>query len=111
VFGVRLTDPTTMYKIFRARCLDGLELTCNRFDLDYELVGKLIRSGFMPLEVPVSYRSRGFHEGKKIRVLRDPVTWVIAILRCRFTVLGPARARARLAEAAYSEKPARHASS
>jgi glycosyltransferase involved in cell wall biosynthesis len=111
VFGVRLSDPTTMYKVFRARCLDGLVLGCNRFDFDYELVGKLIRSGFMPLEVPVAYRSRGFHEGKKIRVLRDPLTWVFAILKCRFAELRPA-SRAALGEAAaYRENPARHASS
>jgi hypothetical protein len=87
VFDTRLTDPTTMYKVFRADCLDGLSFTCNRFDFDYELLGKLIRAGFHPLEVPVSYRSREFHEGKKIRVIKDPLTWVAAILRCRFARL------------------------
>jgi glycosyltransferase involved in cell wall biosynthesis len=87
VFATRLTDPTTMYKVFRAACLDGLSFSCNRFDFDYELLGKLIRAGFHPLEVPVSYRSREFHEGKKIRVFRDPLTWVAAILKCRFAKL------------------------
>jgi glycosyltransferase involved in cell wall biosynthesis len=84
LFASRLTDPTTMYKVIRADCLDGLTLTCNRFDFDFELLGKLIRSGFMPLEVPVSYKSRGFDEGKKIRFWRDPITWLVAILACRF---------------------------
>jgi glycosyltransferase involved in cell wall biosynthesis len=84
VFASRLTDPTSMFKVFRADCLRGLQLTCNRFDFDYELLGKLMRAGFAPLEVPVSYRSRGFDEGKKIRVLRDPPGWVWAILRARF---------------------------
>lgn len=84
LFSVRLTDPTTMYKVFRADCLEGLSFNCDRFDFDFELLGKLIRAGYAPLEVPVSYRSRGFEEGKKIRILRDPVTWVVAILRCRF---------------------------
>jgi hypothetical protein len=54
-------------------------------------LGKLIRRGFTPVEVAVSYQSRGFDEGKKIRVLRDPLTWVIAILKCRFTALGVPR--------------------
>jgi glycosyltransferase involved in cell wall biosynthesis len=87
VFASRLTDPTTMYKVFRADCLKGLKFTCERFDFDYELLGKLMRSGFMPLEIPVSYRSRGFDEGKKIRIFRDPLTWVVAIFRCRFSRL------------------------
>jgi glycosyltransferase involved in cell wall biosynthesis len=87
VYGVRLTDPTTMFKVFRAECLRGLALRCNRFDFDFELVGSLLRAGFSPLEVPVSYRSRGFDAGKKIRVLRDPWGWVLTILRCRLRPL------------------------
>jgi glycosyltransferase involved in cell wall biosynthesis len=90
LYASRLTDPTTMYKVFRADCLDGLTLTCERFDFDFELLGKLIRSGFMPLEVPVSYKSRGFDEGKKIRLWRDPLTWLAAIVASRFAWL-PAR--------------------
>ena len=90
LFSSRLTDPTSMYKVFRSDCLAGLSFTCNRFDFDFELLGKLIRAGFAPIEVPVSYSSRGFGDGKKIRMFRDPLTWVIAILKCRFTPLGAA---------------------
>jgi glycosyltransferase involved in cell wall biosynthesis len=89
LYASRLTDPTTMYKVFRADCLDGLTLTCDRFDFDFELLGKLIRSGCMPLEVPVSYKSRGFDEGKKIRLFRDPLTWLLAIVATRFAFLPP----------------------
>jgi glycosyltransferase involved in cell wall biosynthesis len=88
VFSTRLTDPTSMYKVFRTDCLNGLNFTRNRFDFDFELLGKLIRAGFSPLEVPVRYQSRGFDEGKKIRVFRDPLTWVRAIVTCRFAALG-----------------------
>jgi glycosyltransferase involved in cell wall biosynthesis len=91
VFATRLTDPTSMYKVFRSDCLDGLNFTSNRFDFDFELLGKLIRRGFSPIEVPVSYQSRGFDEGKKIRAFRDPLTWVFAILKCRLTTLGAAK--------------------
>jgi len=84
LFGVRLTDPTTMYKVFRSSCLAGLTFRCNGFDFDFELLGKLIRAGYVPLEVPVSYTSRGVDEGKKIHVLRDPPSWILAMLRCRF---------------------------
>jgi hypothetical protein len=70
-----------MYKVFRAECLEGLNFTCNRFDFDFELLGKLIRAGFTPLEVPVSYKSRGFDEGKKIRIVRDGALGIFAIIR------------------------------
>jgi glycosyltransferase involved in cell wall biosynthesis len=87
LYASRLTDPTTMYKVFRAHCLAGMTLECERFDFDFELLGKLIRSGFMPLEIPVSYKSRGFNEGKKIRMFRDPLTWLLAIVTWRFAYL------------------------
>jgi glycosyltransferase involved in cell wall biosynthesis len=95
LFNARLTDPTTMYKVFRADCLHGLTLTCDRFDFDFELLGKLLRSGFRPLEVPVSYQSRGFDEGKKIRIVRDPITWLAAMFACRFAFVPAAKSPAR----------------
>ncbi len=84
VFGVKLSDPTTMYKVFRRSCLENFDLVSNRFDFDFELLGKLIRSGYHPLEIPVSYSSRGFEDGKKIQIFRDPWTWVVAIFKFRF---------------------------
>jgi glycosyltransferase involved in cell wall biosynthesis len=95
VFSTRLTDPTSMYKVFRADCLRGLDFHCNRFDFDFELLGRLIRAGFSPIEVPVSYRSRGFNEGKKIRVFRDPPSWLLEILRCRFARVNVAQNQAK----------------
>lgn len=87
LYGVRLTDPTTMYKVFRRSCLEGLTFHARRFDFDYELLGKLIRKGYKPLEVGVNYCSRGFAEGKKIRIWADPWTWVLAIVRFRYSPL------------------------
>lgn len=79
-----LKDPFTMYKVFRRDCLSGITLTCNRFDLDWELLIKLIRAGHRPIEIPISYQSRSFKEGKKISIFRDPITWIIAWARSRF---------------------------
>jgi glycosyltransferase involved in cell wall biosynthesis len=104
LFGSRLSDPTSMYKVFRTDCLEGLRLRCDRFDFDYELLGKLLRAGYRPLEVPVSYQSRGFDQGKKIQVFRDPFTWIIAIVRARFEPLYDARRRA-LSPVRSSEAP------
>jgi glycosyltransferase involved in cell wall biosynthesis len=84
-FFVKLTDPFTMYKIFRSEVFVGIELVSNRFDFDWELVCKAIRLGCRPVEIPVFYKSRSFSEGKKVRFFRDPLTWLIALCRFRFT--------------------------
>jgi len=83
-----LRDPFTMYKVFRRECLQGLRFSCNRFDFDWELLIKLIRAGHRPVEIPVNYRSRSFSEGKKIRIFRDPITWLWAWAKSRFGPLG-----------------------
>ena len=85
--GVWLHDPFTMYKVFRRDCLAGLTFECDRFDFDWELLIKLVRKGYRPIEVPVSYRSRSFKQGKKVRVFRDPLTWMRALVRCRLSRL------------------------
>jgi glycosyltransferase involved in cell wall biosynthesis len=86
--GMWLSDPFTMYKVFRRSCLDGLTFECNRFDFDWELLIKLVRKGHRPVEIPVSYRSRSFKQGKKISVFRDPFTWIRALVKYRFQRLG-----------------------
>ena len=87
LYRQRLADPFTMYKVFRRECLDGVLLECNRFDFDIELAAKLIRLGFTPLELPINYQSRSFQEGKKVRPLVDPWTWIVAEVKYRFAPL------------------------
>lgn len=83
-FGQRLKDPFTMFKVFRRDCLYGLKFECNRFDFDFELVIKLLRKGYVPVEIPVNYNSRSFSEGKKVSTFRDPLTWIRALVKYRF---------------------------
>lgn len=82
--GIWLKDPFTMYKVFRRDALNGITLKCNRFDFDWELLIKLIRAGHRPVEIPISYTSRSFKEGKKVRMFRDPLTWLVAWAKSRF---------------------------
>jgi glycosyltransferase involved in cell wall biosynthesis len=93
VYRQRLKDPFTMYKVFRRDCLTDVHLECDRFDFDWELTAKLIRRGHHALEVPVSYHSRSFSEGKKINLLGDPLSWVRACFKYRFTPLYVERPR------------------
>lgn len=82
--GLTLRDPFTMYKVFRAECLNGLTLEANRFDFDWELLIKLVRKGYRPVEIPVRYNSRSFKEGKKVSMFRDPPNWIWAWAKYRF---------------------------
>ena len=97
-FHARVKDPFTMYKVFRRDCLYGLEFVCNRFDFDFELVIKLLRKGYQPLEIPVNYRSRSFAEGKKVSFFGDPVTWLRALVRFRLEAMDPLENIARQRE-------------
>jgi glycosyltransferase involved in cell wall biosynthesis len=85
--GVWLNDPFTMYKVFRRDCIKGLKFECNRFDFDWELLIKLVRKGYRPVEIPVSYHSRSFKEGKKVSMFRDPLTWMRALVKYRLQPL------------------------
>lgn len=83
-FGTTLRDPFSMFKVFRRECIAGINFRATRFDFDWEITGKLVRRGFVPLEVPVGYRSRSYREGKKVRLVWDPLTWVWTCGRVRF---------------------------
>lgn len=87
LYGQRMRDPFTMYKVVRRDCLYGLQFECNRFDFDHELVIKLVKKGYRPLELPVNYRSRSFRDGKKVRFFRDPLTWLWVDFKHVFTPL------------------------
>lgn len=82
--GIWLRDPFTMYKVFRRDCIAGLKFECNRFDFDWELLMKLVRRGHRPIEIPITYKSRSFKEGKKVTMIRDPLTWIAALIKYRF---------------------------
>lgn len=89
LFLQRLRDPFTMYKVFRRDCLFGLEFERDRFDFDYELLIKLIRKGYRPIELPVNYHSRSYAEGKKVQVLRDSLSWLKVLVWLRGVKIDP----------------------
>ncbi|HEY5869108.1 MAG TPA: glycosyltransferase [Candidatus Tectomicrobia bacterium] len=88
LYQQRLKDPYTMFKVFRRDCLYGIDFECKGFDFDNELIAKLLRKGYQPVEIPVNYTSRSFAEGKKIRPFRDPPTWIRALVKYRFAPIG-----------------------
>ena len=83
LFGARLTDMETAYKVFRREVLDGIRLRCVAFDFEPEFTAKALLKGHRIVEVPISYHPRRQDEGKKIRWV-DGLDAVYVLLKCRF---------------------------
>jgi len=83
LFGARLTDMETAYKVMRREVAQSIRLRAVGFDFEPELTAKLLRSGHRILEVPISYNPRRKDEGKKIR-WTDGVDALYMLLKCRF---------------------------
>lgn len=82
LFGQRITDEATAYKAFRRSVLEGLELTCRRFEFCPEFTGKVLVRGHRIVETPVTFRARTFEQGKKIG-WRDFFIAVYTLFRIR----------------------------
>jgi glycosyltransferase involved in cell wall biosynthesis len=83
LFGARLTDMETAYKMFRREVVDGIRWRCVAFDFEPEFTAKVLRKGYRILEVPISYHPRNNEEGKKIRWI-DGLDAVYVLLKIRF---------------------------
>ena len=84
LYGCRLTDEPTCYKLFRANLLKSLRLSCKRFEFCPEVTAKIRKRGIEILEVPISYNPRKIKEGKKIR-WKDGIQAIWTLLKYRFT--------------------------
>jgi len=64
--SLHLTDVWTCYKVFRRELLQELELRENRFGFEPEVTAKVAKHRWRVREVPISYHSRTYADGKKI---------------------------------------------
>ena len=78
----RLTDMETCYKAFRRELIQSIPIEQKRFGFEPEITAKLARKRIRIREVPISYKSRSWKEGKKIGV-RDLISTLWCILRYR----------------------------
>lgn len=83
LYGQKITDMETCYKLFKKHTFLKLNLVQNRFGFEPELTCKLIKNNERIVEVPISYNSRGYDEGKKIGLL-DGLQAVYLLLKYRF---------------------------
>jgi glycosyltransferase involved in cell wall biosynthesis len=83
LFGSRLTDMETCYKIMKMPIARGLQLESNRFDIEPEITAKLLRQRRRIVERPVKFDPRNRASGKKIG-WRDGFHAIAALLKYRF---------------------------
>jgi glycosyltransferase involved in cell wall biosynthesis len=84
LFRVQLNDYFSCYKLIRRDVLESLNLRAQGFDIDTEIVAKMVKKKMRIIEIPISYYPRSYSQGKKIR-LKDGIMAVLAILRYRFS--------------------------
>jgi len=82
LYGTRLTDQPTCYKMVRLDILRTLPLRENDFRFDPEITVMLVRRGIGIAEYPISYAPRTFAEGKKIG-FKDWALWLWVFVKLR----------------------------
>ncbi len=83
LYGIRITDEPTCYKVFRREVIKGLNLQCRKFEFCPEVTAKVARRGIPIHEVPIRYSPRTLDQGKKIS-WKDGLVAIWALLKYRF---------------------------
>lgn len=84
LYNARITDPLSCYKVFKKEVLKNIELECQGFDFDVELVVKMLKQGVRIKEIPIHYSPRTYGEGKKIR-WKDGFIVLWTLIKYRFS--------------------------
>ena len=82
LFGGRLTDMETCYKVMTRDVAQSLNLESNRFDIEPEITAKLLRAGHTIYELPIRFEPRSRAQGKKIG-WRDGVRAIQVLVKYR----------------------------
>ncbi|MGB9593197.1 MAG: glycosyltransferase family 2 protein [Anaerolineae bacterium] len=82
IYGSRIHDMETCYKLVDRKLMQSFRITCDRFDLEAEVTAKILKRGHRIYEVPISYTPR---EEKKLSPWRDGLPALWALIKFRFT--------------------------
>lgn len=83
LYGTRLTDSYTCYKLLPTDLFRKLDLTARGFELEAEICAKCVKNSIPIRELPVSYKPRTIEEGKKIN-WKDAWRGVKMMVKLRF---------------------------
>lgn len=83
LYGCRITDEPTCYKMIDKKLLDNLDVKAKRFEFCPEVTAKICKKGEKIYEVPILYNPRHVNQGKKIK-LKDFFEAVWTLLKLKF---------------------------
>ena len=82
LFNCYIQDMETGFKAMRTSLMRRLNLRGNRFDIEPEITGRVLRLGYRIHEVPIDYYARSRSEGKKL-TWKDGVKALLTLGRIR----------------------------
>ncbi len=83
LFFSSFNDVNCGYKMFHAPLIKNIDIASKSFQIEVEVLAKVLGRGGRIIEVPVTYRPREKKEGKKIR-LKHAFSIIGAIVKYRF---------------------------
>jgi len=83
LYGTKISDMETGYKVFRKEVVENMNLKSRRFDFEPEITAKLLKKGHKIYEVPIGFHGRKFAEGKKI-TWKDGIKAAYYLIKFRF---------------------------
>ncbi len=83
LFGAKLTDMETCYKLVKTPLFKSFTIKTDRFNFEPEITSKLLKKKIKIVEIPITYNAREFDQGKKIS-WKDGFSAVWALVKFRF---------------------------
>ena len=83
LYGTKITDEPTCYKVFNSDVIKNLNLECKGFEFCPEVTAKVAKKGFKIKEIPISYYPRDKKHGKKIN-WKDGLEAIWILIKYRF---------------------------
>ncbi len=82
LFGSKMSDIYTCYKIIPSGLMRSLDLQSNGFEIEAEITAKILQKKINILETPIPYSPRTFSEGKHIR-WKDGFKGIFTLIRVK----------------------------
>jgi hypothetical protein len=64
LYGQKITDMETCYKMFRKSLVEDMELEGRGFEIEPEITAKILKRGHIIKEIPINYVAREMSEKK-----------------------------------------------
>jgi glycosyltransferase involved in cell wall biosynthesis len=84
LFGSKLTDSYTCYKLIPTNIFKSLNLKSSGFEIEAEITAKLLKKKIQIKEVAIKYKPRSYEKGKKIKA-KDAIIGALVLLGIRFS--------------------------